>query len=1062
MAPTGQTPVQTRSSSRLRQQPPLAGSRTTAAPSGSTMKTTATAGGASSRKASVVPSSAGKPPPTPTASIRGRAPWGSRQATTVGSEKKVEPSFGHLPRQVSSSSTFTMSSTPSKPSMASKFLTAANASVRKMAPALSRLGVHSSSAGTASLKDGDLEKIKSFLRIRPAPDGAIDTAVPYLSTTSDNEVIMTAPQDLSRMHIMPKPAQAYTFTRVFQPEVGQQEYFKATALPLVQNLLNGENGLVFAYGVTNSGKSYTIQGTPSARGVVPRTLDVVFNSIDGAQSKTKLRPSMLGGVELEEGQVEDLLKDDRAGSNAEEGDDTTLKIDRNFTYAVFISYCEIYNEKIYDLLEDPQPSTSTIPRTHPGIAESHSSMYLAGVKRKALGLKSDSEGGGKYVSGMREIRVRSREEAQEIITQGQINRQVFGTLANSVSSRSHGVFTIKLIRIHNGAPLDTSSMQTARLSIVDLAGSERTKNTGNTGDRLKEAGNINKSLMVLGQCMEVLHSNQQRIASGRKPAMVPFRHSKLTEMFQNYFAGDGRAVMMIHVNPFDTGFEENINVMKFSAVARDVGTITHSAGHRFTLKKLDGFPSSSLSSPAPNRLRPAIPSFTQPTLSSTLSSSNTAESTGRGSVRSSTTRISSVGQTQKPSTVSGRVLAVPISGPMGAARVAEMREKEKEREREKSSERVRVKTEEEAVEELITEIPPEEKEVEQGLMDVAEEEELIEPIAMIEEEQIEEEDEEQEEETDDEDEPDALVEHLFDVIKDLRVKVFELELRCASIETETRDELAKDMQKRISDMERMFAQRLMQGTTNNEILKNKQIDIVQRSVMKPRVQRFATPETEDDQESEDSELEDSMAHDGSSFLEDALSDPDSPTPALSGGIILGKKIPSAPNFGTLDDDNDDDDDEVDSKNRSADVGEISLASIKLDDSKTTTDVPAISSPDTTPLKSTRGNPRASSTSPAVRSSPLKRSKKIIFSEDEGEEEGGEETVLSADDVQLPSPKQQQQHLGLPSELPGSPEYIEPIKKKKRKLGGKKILTEEEIRDLQSKTLDVGDIKRKTK
>lgn len=157
-------------------------------------------------------------------------------------------------------------------------------------------------------------------------------------------------------------------------------------------------------------------------------------------------------------------------------------------------------------------------------------------------LKNDVDASGKYVAGLKEIRVWSREEAQAVVAMGQINRQVFGTLANSVSSRSHGVFTIKIVRVHNGAPDDVQSMQSSRLSIVDLAGSERTKNTGNTGERLKEAGNINKSLMVLGQCMEVLHSNQKRAGFGRKPAMVPFRHSKLTEMFQNYFIGDGRAV----------------------------------------------------------------------------------------------------------------------------------------------------------------------------------------------------------------------------------------------------------------------------------------------------------------------------------------------------------------------------------------------------------------------------------------------------------------------------------------------------------------------------------------
>lgn len=125
---------------------------------------------------------------------------------------------------------------------------------------------------------------------------------------------------------------------------------------------------------------------------------------------------------------------------------------------------------------------------------------------------------------------------------------MFGTLANRESSRSHGIFTIKVVRIHNGAPEDPDSAQVSRLAIVDLAGSERNKNTHTTGDRLKEAGNINKSLMVLGQCLEVLRSNQQKLAAPsavgvkKRIAVVPFRHSKLTEIFQNFFVGDGRAV----------------------------------------------------------------------------------------------------------------------------------------------------------------------------------------------------------------------------------------------------------------------------------------------------------------------------------------------------------------------------------------------------------------------------------------------------------------------------------------------------------------------------------------
>lgn len=145
---------------------------------------------------------------------------------------------------------------------------------------------------------------------------------------------------------------------------------------------------------------------------------------------------------------------------------------------------------------------------------------------------------------------------------------------------------------------------TSRLTLIDLAGSERSKNTQTSGERLKEAGNINKSLMVLGQCIEVMRANQKRVAQSlgtsesqrsdtrdikKSLAVVPFRHSKLTEVLMDYFTGEGRVVspssvsslrstaelaqtMIININPYDTGFDENSNVMKFAALAREVST----------------------------------------------------------------------------------------------------------------------------------------------------------------------------------------------------------------------------------------------------------------------------------------------------------------------------------------------------------------------------------------------------------------------------------------------------------------------------------------------------------
>jgi kinesin family member 20 len=147
------------------------------------------------------------------------------------------------------------------------------------------------------------------------------------------------------------------------------------------------------------------------------------------------------------------------------------------------------------------------------------------------------------------------------------------------------------------------SVFVSRLSIVDLAGSERSKLTQTSGERLKEAGNINRSLMVLGQCLEVLRVNQKRSTStgssglikSFKPAVVPFRDSKLTEVFQDFFAGSGHAVchydhhlrlnlpinqsMIVNVNPYDTGFDENSQVMKFSAIAREVSTVVVKPSH---------------------------------------------------------------------------------------------------------------------------------------------------------------------------------------------------------------------------------------------------------------------------------------------------------------------------------------------------------------------------------------------------------------------------------------------------------------------------------------------------
>lgn len=128
-------------------------------------------------------------------------------------------------------------------------------------------------------------------------------------------------------------------------------------------------------------------------------------------------------------------------------DSTILKVDKNYTHSIWLSYAEVYNEKVYDLLAD----TSSLKR---GTKAGPSTLLLA---RKALAIKpcppSDGEGpqtAGKYVAGLRQIRVHSAAQAKEVLKLGQLHRKVFGTLANSQSSRSHALVTVKLLRCHRG------------------------------------------------------------------------------------------------------------------------------------------------------------------------------------------------------------------------------------------------------------------------------------------------------------------------------------------------------------------------------------------------------------------------------------------------------------------------------------------------------------------------------------------------------------------------------------------------------------------------------------
>ncbi|XP_068698527.1 kinesin-like protein KIF20A isoform X1 [Montipora foliosa] len=461
------------------------------------------------------------------------------------------------------------------------------------------------------------EYVKVYLGIRPFSNEEIEAKENQHCLEKENEsaVLLTAPKESfafkNSIRAGGEISHRFSFSSVFDETTTQKQFFDETTLPLVADFIHGQNCLVFTYGVTNSGKTYTIQGTPKDGGILPRALDVVFNSIEGKHySKLNLKPrfctnvirltdeeeyrenafknALLSSLDKDTFDINALLKLDQdisadvskvsyadesalcntvttiksqevdsnqelSSIDAEENvsrvvDDTTINVDAQgpVKFSVWVSFAEIYNETIHDLLE-PCPMGK-------------------GKKRTTLRLGDDTNG-NPYIKGLREIYVSNADEAYKILKIGQKNLRIASTRLNQNSSRSHCIFSIKVLRVVDVD--DPHVARVSRLSFVDLAGSERYSKTQSKGDRLKEAGNINTSLMTLGKCLDYLRYNQRNPS---QPLIIPFRESKLTRLFQAFFCGKGRASMIVNVNMCASMFDETLHVMKFSAIAKKVTT----------------------------------------------------------------------------------------------------------------------------------------------------------------------------------------------------------------------------------------------------------------------------------------------------------------------------------------------------------------------------------------------------------------------------------------------------------------------------------------------------------
>uniref|UniRef100_A0A2I3LNF5 Kinesin-like protein n=3 Tax=Cercopithecinae TaxID=9528 RepID=A0A2I3LNF5_PAPAN len=378
----------------------------------------------------------------------------------------------------------------------------------------------------------------------------------------------------------------YSFKQVFGTHTTQKELFDVVANPLVDDLIHGKNGLLFTYGVTGSGKTHTMTGSPGEGGLLPRCLDMIFNSIGSFQAKRYVfksndRNSMDIQCEVDallERQKREAMPNPKTPSSKRQVDPEFAdmitvqefckaeEVDEDSVYGVFVSYIEIYNNYIYDLLEEV-PFDPIKPKWNSCSTPMRNTDFVPPQSK----LLREDKNHNMYVAGCTEVEVKSTEEAFEVFWRGQKKRRIANTHLNRESSRSHSVFNIKLVQ----APLDADGdnvlqekeqITISQLSLVDLAGSERTNRTRAEGNRLREAGNINQSLMTLRTCMDVLRENQMYGTN----KMVPYRDSKLTHLFKNYFDGEGKVRMIVCVNPKAEDYEENLQVMRFAEVTQEV------------------------------------------------------------------------------------------------------------------------------------------------------------------------------------------------------------------------------------------------------------------------------------------------------------------------------------------------------------------------------------------------------------------------------------------------------------------------------------------------------------
>jgi len=346
--------------------------------------------------------------------------------------------------------------------------------------------------------DEEESNILVAVRVRPMITREVNLGDFDIIRAEDKLIIVMDPVELAH-GMQNKPVndilhrskeQKYAFDKIFTTE-SQEQIYNETCKSLIHPVLNGYNACMFAYGTTGTGKTYTMLGYQEVPGIMVLTIKDMFETIKNTYH------------------------------------------DREFS--IIISYVEIYNETIRDLL---------VP----------SSGYLE--------LRDDPVK-GTAIAGVTEHRAESTEQIMNLLFLGNKRRTTEATNANQTSSRSHAILQINV----NSKPKTKNiHVETflGKLSLIDLAGSERGTVTENRGLRLLEGAKINRSLLALANCINALGDKS------KKGFFVPYRDSKLTRLLKDSLGGNSKTVMITNISPASSQIEETLNTLKYASRAKNI------------------------------------------------------------------------------------------------------------------------------------------------------------------------------------------------------------------------------------------------------------------------------------------------------------------------------------------------------------------------------------------------------------------------------------------------------------------------------------------------------------